>query len=243
MNSSLDFAPKQLKLPDRKEISLCEAVTAFVFGKANTMIQEMVDGEATNEENSAKAKDLTERLHSAAYAGRIKFRGLKNGDNPADGHRVIDPLYFSEPRGLRWGSDEIWVRDLSPRHPKFKSQPPFTLDWRDVHLDREDFEALLQAMGVSVVQSLDADAPGKLKTSRTGGPGRPTSKHFVLKRARRRLDAGDYPSKLSMFSRELADALRNEEPDAAPMTAKTVANAIRQLWNEHQKPPKPAGSS
>ena len=243
MNSSLDFAPKQLKLPDRKEISLCEAVTAFVFGKANTMIQEMVDGEATNEENSAKAKDLTERLRSAAYAGRIKFRGLKNGDNPADGHRVIDPLYFSEPRGLRWGSDEIWVRDLSPRHPKFKSQPPFTLDWRDVHLDREDFEALLQAMGVSVVQSLDADAPGKLKTSRTGGPGRPTSKHFVLKRARSRLDAGDYPSKLSVFSRELADALRNEEPDAAPMTAKTVANAIRKLCNEHQKPPKPAGSS
>jgi hypothetical protein len=243
MNSSLDFAPKQLKLPDRKEISLCEAVSAFVFGKANTMVQEMLDGEATNEENSAKAKDLIERLHSAAYAGRIKFRGLKNGDKHSDGHRVIDPLYFSEPRGVRWGSDEIWVRDLSPRHPKFKSQPPFTLDWRDVHLDREDFEALLQAMGVSVVQSLDADAPGKLKTSRTGGPGRPTSKHFVLKRARRRLDAGDYPSKLSMFSRELADALRNEEPDAAPMTAKTVANAIRQLWNEHQKPPKPAGSS
>jgi hypothetical protein len=159
MNSSVDFAPKQLKLPDRKEISLCEAVTAFVFGKANTMIQEMVDGEATNEENSAKAKDLTERLRSAAYAGRIKFRGLKNGDNPADGHRVIDPLYFSEPRGLRWGSDEIWVRDLSPRNPKFKSQPPFTMDWRDVHLDREDFEALLQAMGIAVVKSLDADAP------------------------------------------------------------------------------------
>ena len=26
---------KQLKLPDRKEISLCEAVTAFVYGKAS----------------------------------------------------------------------------------------------------------------------------------------------------------------------------------------------------------------
>jgi hypothetical protein len=243
MNSSVDSAPKQLKLPDRKEITLCEAVTAFVFGKANTMIQEMVDGEATSEENSAKAKDLTERLHSAAYAGRIKFRGLKNGDNPADGHRFIDPLYFSEPRGLRWGSDEIWVRDLSPRHPKFRSRPPFTLDWRDVHLDREDFEALLQAMGVSVVQGLDADAQGERKTFKTGVPGRPTSKHLVLERARRRLDAGDYPSKLSVFSRELTDALRNEEPDAAPMTAKTVANAIRKLWNEHQKPPKPAGSS
>ena len=243
MNSSVDFAPKQLKLPDRKEISLCEAVTAFVFGKANTLIQEMVDGEATNEENSAKAKDLTERLHSAAYAGRIKFRGLKNGDNPADGHRVIDPLYFSEPRGLRWGSDEIWVRDLSPRHPKFKSQPPFTLDWRDVHLDREDFEALLQAMGVSVVQSLDAVAPGKRKTLTTGMPGRPTSKHLVLEIARRRFDAGNLPSSLAAFSRELADALRNEEPQAAPMKAKTVCNAIREPWRAHQKLPKPAGSS
>jgi hypothetical protein len=243
MNSSLDFAPKQLKLPDRKEISLCEAVTAFVFGKANTMIQEMVDGEATNEENSAKAKDLTERLHSAAYAGRIKFRGLKNGDNPADGHRVIDPLYFSEPRGLRWGSDEIWVRDLSPRHPKFKSQPPFTLDWRDVHLDREDFEAFLRDMGVSVVQSLDAVAPGKRKTLTTGMPGRPTSKHLVLEIARRRFDAGNLPSSLAAFSRELADALRNEEPQAAPMKAKTVCNAIREPWRARQKLPKPAGSS
>jgi hypothetical protein len=237
MNSSVDFVPKQLKLPDRKEISLCEAVTAFVFGKANTIIQEMVDGEAANEENSAKAKDLTERLHSAAYAGRIKFRGLKNGDNPADGHRVIDPLYFSEPRGLRWDSDEIWVRGLSPRHPKFKPQPPFTLDWRDVHLDREDFEALLQAMGVSIVQSLDAGAPSNRKTLTTGMPGRPTSKHLVLEKARRRLDAGDFPTTLTMFSRELADALALEEPDAAPMTAKTVSNAVRKLWHARQKGP------
>ena len=74
---------KQLKLPDRLEITLCEAVTAFVFGKANNMVQEMLDGEATNEENSAKAKDLIERLHSAAYAGRIKFRAIKGGEDPA----------------------------------------------------------------------------------------------------------------------------------------------------------------
>ena len=76
----------------------------------------------TTEEDRAKAKDLIERLHSAAYAGRIRFRALKNGDNPADGYKEIDPLYFSEPRGLRWDSDEIWVRGLSPRRPTFKSQ-------------------------------------------------------------------------------------------------------------------------
>jgi hypothetical protein len=229
MKSSADFAPKQLKLPDRKEITLCEGVTAFVFGKANNMTQDMLYGEATNEENSTKAKDLIERLHRAAYAGRIKFRGLKNGDNHADGHRVIDPLYFSEPRGFRWASDEIWFRD--------------TMEWRDVHLDRVDFEALLRDMGVLVVQSLDSDAPADRKTLITGMPGRPTSKHLVLERARRRLDAGDAPLTLAMFSRELADELRREEPDAAPMTAKTVANAIRELWHAHQKPPKPTASS
>ena len=243
MTSSVDFAPKQLKLPDRKEITLCEAVTAFVFGKANNFLEEMLNGETETEEQNAKAKDLIERLHQAAYAGRIKFRALKNGDNHADGHKDIDRLYFSEERGFRWELDEIWVRDLSPRHPKFKSQPPFTMDWRDVHLDREDFEALLRDMGVSVVQSLDAVAPGKRKTLTTGMPGRPTSKHLVLEIARRRFDAGNLPSSLAAFSRELADALRNEEPDAAPMKAKTVCNAIRKLWHEHQKPPKPAGSS
>jgi hypothetical protein len=237
MNSSVDFAPKQLKLPDRKEITLCEAVTAFVFGKANDMIQDMLYGEATNEENSAKAKGLIERLHSAAYAGRIKFRALKNSENHADGHRVIDPLYFGEPRGIRWARDEIWFRDLSPEHPKFKSRPP--MEWRDVHIDRADFEALLRDMGVSVVQSLDVDAPADRKTTKTGMPGRPTSKHLVLERARRRLDAGDYPATLATFSRELADQLRNEEPDAAPMTAKTVANAIRELWRVHHKSAKP----
>ena len=95
--------------------SLCEAVTAFVYGKASDAWSMMLYGEAETEEQSAKAKDLIERLHSAAYAGRIKFRALKNGDNPADGHKDIDPLYFSEPRGLRWDCDEIWVRDLKPK--------------------------------------------------------------------------------------------------------------------------------
>ena len=70
---------KQIKLPDRKEITLCEAVTAFVYGKASDVVQLMLYGEAETEAHSASAKGLIERLHSAAYAGRIKFRALKNG--------------------------------------------------------------------------------------------------------------------------------------------------------------------
>jgi len=249
MQTSLKFMmqetdSKRLKLPDRQGITLCEAVTAFVYGKANDAVQEMVDGEAETAEHRAKAKDLIERLHRAAYAGQLKLRALRNGDNHADGHKDIDPLYFSEPRGLRWQCDEIWVGDLSPEHPKFKSQRSFTRDWRDVHLDREGFEALLRDMGVSVVQRPDADAPGKRKTLTTGMPGRPTSKHLILEIARRRLDAGNSPPTLAAFSRELADALAIEEPGAALMTPKTVSNAVRRLWHAHQKkPPKSAGSS
>src|SRR6267378_1410116 len=96
----------QIRLPDRPGITLCEAVTAFVYGKASDALQLMLYGETETEEQSAKAKDLIERLHYAAYAGRIKFRALKNVDSHADGHKNIDPLYFSEPRGFRWDCDE-----------------------------------------------------------------------------------------------------------------------------------------
>ena len=217
MNSSVDFSPKQLKLPDRKEISLCEAVTAFVYGKANDSLQEMLYGEAPNEEKSAKAKDLIERLHSAAYAGRLKFRALKNGDSHADGHRIIDPLYFSEPRGLRWASDEIWFSDL---------------EWRDVHLDREDFEALLRNMGVSVQQGSDADVPGDQKIYSTGLAGRPTSIRLVLPMARHRLDAGDYPDTQKTFSEQLAADFAKAEPRAPRMSPKAIRNnpEFRELW-------------
>jgi hypothetical protein len=51
------------------------------------------------------------------------------------------------------------------------------------------------------------------------------------------------PSSLAAFSRELAEALRREEPAAAPMTAKTICNALRDFWRVHHKPLGPAGSS
>src|ERR1035437_6679022 len=230
---------KQIKLPDRKEITLCEAVTAFVYGKASDVVQYMLYVEAETEAHSASAKGLIERLHSAAYAGHIKFRGLRNGGDPADGHKDIDRLYFSESRGLRWYADEIWSRDVSPDQPKFESRPQhFTMAWRDVHVDREDFEVLLREMGVSVQQNPDADAMGKRKTFTTGTPGRPTSKHLVLPMAQRKLDDGDCPNTLIEFSRQLAEELRIDEPGAAPMTPKTISNVIRKLSNARQKPPK-----
>jgi hypothetical protein len=230
---------QQIKLPDRKEITLCEAVTAYVYGKASDAVQQMLYGEGGTEEQSAKARDLLERLHVAAYAGRVKFRALKNGESHADGHKDIDHLYFSEQRGLRWECDEIWVRGLSPERPKFKSQPPFTMDWRDVHLDRKEFEALLREMGVSVQQSSSADVPGNQKIFKTGLAGRPTSINLVLPMARSRLNAGDYPDTQAKFSEQLAEDLAKAEPHAPRMTPKAIRNnpEFKELWRR-RKPPK-----
>jgi hypothetical protein len=233
----------QLKLPDRREITLCEAVTAFVFGKANDFVEEMLNGETETEESSARVRILTGKLQSAAYAGSVKFRGLKNGDNHSDGHKDIDRLYFSEERGFRWERDEIWVCDVSPQHPRFEPQRAFKMEWYDVHLDRADFEVLLRSMSVSVLHGFDPDALGKRNTLKTGMPGRPTSKHLVLDMAQRRLEDGSAPSSLTAFSQELAEALLSEHAGAAPATAKTIRNAIRKLWHAHRKPSKPAGSS
>ena len=99
-----------IELPDREEITLCEAFTAFVYGRAwdaaqrhGLLFARMGLGPELTSEQSAKLNNLFERLNSAAYAGRIKFRALKNGENPADGHKGIDPLYFRQQRGFELG--------------------------------------------------------------------------------------------------------------------------------------------
>jgi hypothetical protein len=250
-----DTEPTQLhqliELPDRKEITLCEAVTAFIHGKVCDLRQrhrdrpiERIDtgfaqihaltnrtgtGEETTEPvdtSSRRVENLLERLQSAAYAGRVKFRAIKEYGDPAYGYEDIDPLYFYIKPLFNWPHDVIV-------HPEDESSTP----WYFVHLDREQFVSLLSDMGISVQQSLDPDVKGERKTFRTGVAGRPTSKHLVMKEAQRRLDAGNYPELLKTFSEELENWLKVAEPEAAPMTAKTIQNNLRELWRRH-KPPK-----
>jgi hypothetical protein len=59
----------QVKLPDREEITLCEAITAFVFGKPQRRTFEGL----LNEEQVAKLKEVLDRLQRAAYAGQVNF--------------------------------------------------------------------------------------------------------------------------------------------------------------------------
>jgi hypothetical protein len=104
------------------------------------------------------------------------------------------------------------------------------VDWHFVHLDRSQLLSLLND-GSSPVSQGQNDDPGiGQKTFRTGVAGRPSSRHLVEKMARRRLDAGDYPKTFKEFSEQLAEQLKVEEPEAHPMTPKTIRNSFGSLW-------------
>jgi hypothetical protein len=71
----------------------------------------------------------------------------------------------------------------------------------------------------------------------TGGPGRRSSRDFILAEARRRLDAGYNPEKLSEFAAELAnwfDHTPMAEAGAPRPTARTVEGHVRLLFNSYK---------
>jgi hypothetical protein len=213
-----------VQLPVRKEITLFEAVTAFVYGKPRDPSSEPFHASDAEE-------PLLERLHQAAHAGLVRFRALQEGNN---NYQEIDPLYFGTRRTLNWNNNRILSWGYND-----EGDEVYFLEWYDVHLDREQFASLLKHMGVSIEQStvspqqpIDDDVPGKHKTFETGAPGRPTSKHLVVAEAARRIAAGGYPKTLAEFSRQLAEWLQTTEELAAPMTPRTIENAVRDLWNE-----------
>jgi hypothetical protein len=241
-----------IELPDREVITLCEAITAFVYGKAcdstewnRDRLKQPADLRGLERRNTLKgrkgtqgttelvktssrsAEDLLERLRSAAYAGRVKFRAIQEGGDPADGYKDIDPLYFSIKPLFHWSQDVIVCLENESSKP-----------WYFVHLDRDDFVSFLKDMGVSVQHSPGADAQHERKTFETGVAGRPTSIHLVLPLARSRLNAGDYPATLQMFSEQLAEALATNEPRAHRMTPKAIRNnpEFTKLWR--RKSPK-----
>jgi hypothetical protein len=193
-------------------ITLCEAVTAFVYGESRPA--------SSGPFYPSSASDaLLDRLHDAARAGRVRFHALPVvGDNK---YQEIDHLYFGTRRTLNWNKNQIlsWgpvdERECKPLYDGQECDEVLGIEWYDVHLDREQFASLLGEMGVSVQQNLGPGAPQNvdaeasadlidLETSGTGLAGRGTSIQFILPLAKQRLDAGDYPDTLTKFSEQVA---------------------------------------
>jgi hypothetical protein len=250
-----------IELPDRKEITLCEAVTAFVYGRAcdvkafqamhlNTGVgkeltavfgKELTRKQKAEEKKQkaeqkvqtakqkgqiAKVEDLLERLHSAAYAGSVKFRAVKEGEDGSGGFRSIDPLYFYVKPFFNWPQDAI-----------VRLEDESSTPWYFVHLDREDFVSLLGDMGFSIQPNPNTDTGGAVRESifRPGAPGRPGSIHLVLPEARRRIEQQDLPETLKVFSGQLAAWLKANYPLAHPLTPRTIENSVRPMWPGYAK--------
>ncbi len=171
-----------VELPDRKEISLCEAVTAVIFGEAinvkeygrrveehlskiepesllvifdqQTPANERIPaGEKTLA--NTKMEHLLETLREAAYAGHVKFRAIKDYANPADGLKDVDPIYFYYKPSFNWTQDEIsYLEDES------------STVWSCVHLDREQFASLLTLSAVQSGQPATRSRPNNHYTIR-----------------------------------------------------------------------------
>jgi len=214
-----------VQLPDRKWITLCEAVTAFVYGESR---------DASSVPFYPVASDaVLEQLHDAAQAGTIKFRALRRGNNK---YQEINPGYFSTTRHFRWKRNEIccWVPSDGGEY-----EQELAIEWYDVHLERDQYTSLLGDMGVSVQSNSVSDALDNSKIYKTGLQGRPTAKQLALPIAERRLADGHYPDTKTEFAKQIVDAVAKTEPQAPRMTAKALMNdpKFSELWRK--KPPRP----
>ena len=75
----------------------------------------------------------------------------------------------------------------------------------------------------------------ELARYRTGAPGRPGSRHFVLREFQRRAASGDLEETLAEQARVLAGWLEENHPEAHPITAGTVENILRGDYHEAQR--------
>jgi hypothetical protein len=164
-------------------------------------------------EGIAKTEHLLEQLRQAAYDGRIKFRAIKDYANPADGPRDIDPTYFYYRVAFNWPQDEMHLEDES------------STVWSCVHVDREQFQSLLREMDLELSDDVD----------RTGLQGRPPSIYLLMPEAESRLNAEQHPKGIGEFSRDLATWFEETYPGKPPLRPRSIENAIRERWREHQK--------
>jgi hypothetical protein len=221
-----------IKLPNRREITLCEAITAFIYGEPR-------DVSSAPPYPSFSLDNVLELLHEAAQAGRIIFRALRVGINK---YQEIDPGYFNKEYSFDWRRNLIQgfaSRDEVEDYVGEYDIVP-VVEWHDVYLNRNQYASLLKDMGVSVEPSSDSDASDKSKIYNTGLPGRSTAKQLALPIAERRLANGDYPDTKKGFAEQIVDAVRKAEPQAPPMTAKTLTNdpKFSELWRRKPQRPK-----
>jgi len=225
---------KHVRLPDREWITLFEAVSAFVNDESR---------DASGLYRSDVTDAVLEQLYYAAVEGKVRFGALNAGNK----YQEIDADYFETRFHFHWERNQIQVLAPVPDGEQVLApvsdgeyDEDWVVEWRDVHLDRDQFAVLLRDMGVAVEPTGDSGMEENKRIFRTGLAGRPTAVGLALEKAKRRLADGDYPDTKKEFSEQIVDAVRNDEPQAPPMTAKALRNnrEFSELWRRKPERPK-----
>jgi hypothetical protein len=222
-----------IKLPDRTEITLSEAITAFAYGEPR-------DVSSAPLYFSFPLENLLKLLRDAALTGRVRFRALRAGINK---YQEIDPAYFNKEYSFDWNQNLIREFVSSNEVEEYVGEHDIVpvVEWYDVYLNRNQYASLLKDMGISVEPRSDYDAQpaasGKPQVYKTGVAGRPTAINLILDLAQNRLAAKDYADSQKQFAQELADYLAKTDPLAPRMTPKSITNnpKFRELWRKRPK--------
>ena len=89
-----------VELPDRKAITLCEAVTAFVYGKSYDLRQFSQDrsDEATIKKHAAKLNDLLNGCTAPPMLGASNFVQYQRARIPRTDPRTLTPFISTQSR-------------------------------------------------------------------------------------------------------------------------------------------------
>ena len=184
------------------------------------LVQSLSD-RITNGTAYMTADNARERLIAACERGRIVATGI-----PADrSDRCTIPAAAFTGCELWEGRGGSLHRLVDAKHEAAR--------WFDLRFSEADVRNLDAPS--SAKSSVGEDLPAN---SRTGAPGRPTSRHLVEAEAQRRAQSGMTHPTVAAEARALAVwlAARPDAAELAPMTARTIENVIRDFHRETRTP-------
>lgn len=174
--------------------------------------------------------DLLEHLRSSKLTAWGVLEMSRDRRNPAATHEAIPLTVFM--------SDLVAVTERNTvsadlEHPTAQFDRRSGPDYREVRFQTAEVLALWP-----VIRGPQGSHPelaaGKIVSDRTGARGRPTSSHLIKAEFQRRIEMGQICESIKKEAVVLAEWLKLCHPGLAPMTPKSIENAIRDEYRERK---------
>lgn len=180
-----------------------------------------VPQEYSMERDGALFSRFDASLSDACFRGEISLTGRRTGSKNFE---TIPHTYFFKPRGFSYlYGDKI---DDTPTNASldviFANRDDG--DWEDAVVDRDQFLAWFnkaKAHIVGVAEIPDTPSP---TIYRTGGQGKPSAMHLIIREAERRVEIDDVPDSKKLFTEQLSAWLSSSHKLAPNTTPKAIGN-------------------